>query len=216
MEKKRLHVIDGVRGWAAFSVLLFHILFEVFGAIKPALRSSLVYFIFNGHLAVTIFFILSGDALSTGYLKNRNLATIDALLVKRYFRLTMPIFLSCLTVYILMKAGLTFNIEAGIIIHREDWLVSVIQFQPNILELLYYAFYKVYDGHSSLISYNPFLWTMSVELIGSMLVFLFLYVSCYNPQGLRSVKVSGDEEPLCRVQKEEVIISAVLWRDCRV
>jgi len=30
MDKNRLHMIDGVRGWAAFSVLLFHIFCETF------------------------------------------------------------------------------------------------------------------------------------------------------------------------------------------
>lgn len=177
MEKNRLHVIDGVRGWAALSVLLFHIFYEVFGVLEPAFRSSFTHFLFNGGLAVTVFFILSGDALSTGYLKNQSLATIDSLLLKRYFRLTSPIFLSCLIVYLLMKTGLMFNVEAGDIVHRKDWLGSFIPFQPSIISLCRYSFYQVYDGHSKSISYNPFLWTMNIEFIGSMLVFLFLYVS---------------------------------------
>ncbi len=177
MDKNRLHMIDGVRGWAAFSVLLFHIFCETFSVLKPEFRSVFTHFIFNGPLAVTVFFVLSGDALSTGYLKKQKLSSIDSLLLKRYFRLTVPISLSCLIVYLLMKAGLMFNLEAAGIVHREDWLGSFIPFQPSIVSLLRYSFYQVYDGHSLANSYNPFLWTMSIEFIGSMLVFLFLYVS---------------------------------------
>ena len=184
MDKNRLHVIDGVRGWAAFSVLLFHVFCETFSMLKPEFRSVFTHFIFNGPLAIAVFFVLSGDALSTGYLKNQKLRTIDSLLLKRYFRLTIPIFMSCLIVYLLMEAGLMFNVEAAPIVHREGWLGSFIPFQPSIITLFRYSFYQVYDSFSNSasfsplsISYNPFLWTMSIEFIGSMLVFLFLYVS---------------------------------------
>lgn len=173
----RLQEIDGIRGWAALMVLLFHVIAETFGTIQPAFRSDFTYFIFNGGLAVAIFFVLSGDALSASYLRHRDPTCLDALLIKRYFRLTAPIFLSCLLVYFLMKAGATYNIEASKIVHREEWLGTFIAFEPNLVALLRYSFYQVYDGHKLAISYNPFLWTMSVELVGSMLVFLYLYVS---------------------------------------
>jgi len=140
-------------------------------------RSDFLYFLLNGGLAVTVFFILSGDALSSAFSKKTDFRLLDSLVIKRYFRLTVPIFLSCAIVYVLMRAGVNYSLAAAKIIHREDWLGSFILFEPDLVSLLRYSFYLVYAGHSNAVSYNPFLWTMSIELVGSLLVFLYLYVS---------------------------------------
>jgi len=175
--KNRLQEIDGIRGWAALVVLFFHLTNETFGNLVPMFRSDFLYFLLNGGLAVTVFFILSGDALSSSFSKKADFTLLDSLLVKRYFRLTIPILLSCSIVYVLMWAGANYSLAAAKIIHREDWLGSFILFEPNLVSLLHYSFYLVYAGHSNAVSYNPFLWTMSIELVGSLLVFLYLYVS---------------------------------------
>ncbi|SFB27108.1 Peptidoglycan/LPS O-acetylase OafA/YrhL, contains acyltransferase and SGNH-hydrolase domains [Collimonas sp. OK607] len=175
--KNRLHEIDGIRGWAALVVLFFHLMNETFGNLVPMFRSDFIYFLSNGGLAVTVFFILSGDALSSGFSKKADLTLLDSLLIKRYFRLTVPILLSCAIVYVLMLAGANYSVAAAKIVHREDWLGSFIPFEPSLISLLRYSFYLVYDGHSKIVSYNPFLWTMSIELVGSLLVFLYLYLS---------------------------------------
>src|SRR5262245_41931407 len=65
---ERVHEIDGVRGWAALSVLFFHLFWELFGGVVPAFRSSILRFWLDGPLAVYIFFVLSGDALSWPFL----------------------------------------------------------------------------------------------------------------------------------------------------
>jgi peptidoglycan/LPS O-acetylase OafA/YrhL len=73
-----------------------------------------------------------------------------------------------------MKAGLTFNHAASEIVNRPDWLGSFLPFEPSIKSLLEYSFVGVFSSQSN-ISYNAFLWTMSIELVGSMLVFFYLY-----------------------------------------
>jgi peptidoglycan/LPS O-acetylase OafA/YrhL len=176
MENRRVE-IDGIRGWAALSVLLFHLFVEFFGALVPEFRNPLSRIFLNGGLAVAIFFVLSGDALSIAYLKNNSYRSLDSILVKRYFRLTIPILLSCAIVYALMRAGLTYNLLAAPVVHREDWLGTAINFQPNFIEMLRYSLGRVYIGHNLSVSYNPFLWTMSVEMFGSLVVMLYLYVS---------------------------------------
>lgn len=158
-------------------MLFFHLTNETFGNLVPMFRSDFLYFLLNGGLAVTVFFILSGDALSYGFSKKADFTLLDSLLIKRYFRLTVPILFSCVAVYALMLAAANHNVAAAKIIHREDWLGSFILFEPNLSSLLRYSFYQVYDGHSKAVSYNPFLWTMSIELVGSLLVFLYLYLS---------------------------------------
>ena len=170
----RIEEADGIRGWAALIVIVFHLFWEVFGILIPQFRFWPTRFFLDGPLAVYVFFILSGDALSYRYILTGNANILTKSIIKRYFRLTMPIVASCFIVYLLMKFGFTWNSFAGKIVHREDWLGKFIQFPPYFGGLIRYAFIDVYIHHTLENSYNPFLWTMSIEMIGSLLVFSYL------------------------------------------
>ncbi|MFW9616477.1 acyltransferase family protein [Aquabacterium sp.] len=176
MTTTRVSYIDGLRGWAALSVMLFHVFWETFGAKFPEFRSHALAFFLNGHVAVFVFFILSGDALSHPFIQSGNIANIQKSAGYRYFRLTIPIILSCLITYILMKLGWTLNHQAAPIVDRPDWLGAFLPFEANFGDLIKYTTYAVYTNHSNGNSYNPFLWTMGIEMIGSLLVFAYLLV----------------------------------------
>lgn len=171
--------LDGIRGWASFSVLIFHLVFVVFGDRFLDWRDhAWVFAPFNGPLAVFVFFILSGDALSIGYLRTGERRVIDFLLLRRYFRLMIPVALSTTLVFIAMETHLNFNAQAGQIVRLYDWLSVVIAFEPSWAEFLHYVLLDVFApplGRS--VVYNPMLWTMPIELAGSLLVFAFWYLS---------------------------------------
>jgi peptidoglycan/LPS O-acetylase OafA/YrhL len=171
----RLHEIDGIRGWAALSVLLYHAYIEMFLHVWPEMNGFMPRFIVHGPLAVSVFFVLSGDALSSAYFMGGQ-KTLDAMVVKRYFRLTLPILTSCFIVWLILNADLAFNVQAGKLLHHESWLGDCVNFKPTVMSFLHYVSYGVYLSPDKSKSYNPFLWTMSVELMGSMLVFLYLYI----------------------------------------
>lgn len=174
--KNRIHEIDGIRGWAALIVLMFHMTWEVFGKIFPEYRPIPVRFFLDGPFAVYVFFVLSGDALSNGYLRSGGSGrTLAKLVLKRYLRLAGPIFLSCLLVYALMKAGLARQDEASRIIQRDDWLGTFLPFDANFAHMVRYAFMQVFTDHQLHNSYNPFLWPMSTELYCSFFVFGLLF-----------------------------------------
>lgn len=174
-DKGRLHALDGIRGYAALSVVLFHIFYEMFGVIHPEFRSPYLYFLMNGKLAVAVFFVLSGQALSVQFLKRRDYEVLDRMVVKRYLRLAIPSLASCFIIYCILKLGLNYNKEAGAILGREEWLGSAFDFTPSVLHLLHDVFIDVFVTKSE---YNGFLWTMKYELIGSFAVFAALY--CYK------------------------------------
>jgi len=180
--------IDGIRGWAAFSVLLYHSFHEMLTRMVPWINSSWLAPFFQGRLAVCIFFVLSGDALSTNYLARRaaSAMTIDRLLVRRYTRLTIPILMSCVLVFAIRLAHADWHAQASAIIDRPDWLGELIPFQFSVMGLLRYSLLGVYTSHTKGTSYNPFLWTMSIEMIGSMMVFL----TCYLWPRLRDTKLT--------------------------
>lgn len=171
----RLHEIDGIRGWAALSVLLYHMYIELFMKILPEANGLLPRFFIHGPLSVSIFFVLSGDALSSAYF-SAGKSALDSMMVKRYLRLTVPILFSCAVVWLLLNLDLVRNREASIILNQEEWLGACLNFKPTLQSMIHYAVYGVYTNHTNTTSYNPFLWTMSVELLGSMLVFLYLYI----------------------------------------
>jgi peptidoglycan/LPS O-acetylase OafA/YrhL len=169
----RVLYLDGVRGWAAFSVLLFHVLWETFGVLQPSLRHSLLSLVFNGPLAVSVFFVLSGDALLVPYLAKGKLDVIRVTAFRRYSRLTVPICMACTLTFVAMKLGWALHVDAAKVVHREDWLGGFLHFAPSLPELIRYVTYGVYFEHNSERSYLPFLWTMSIEMAGSMMVFVF-------------------------------------------
>lgn len=168
--------LDGLRGWAALAVVLYHVFVQMLGGVVPEILSPLSYALLNGQYAVFIFFILSGDALSSQFFRHNDPRAIDRLAVKRYLRLTIPIFLSCFGVWVILTLGLDHHREASIVLRNEEWLGLMLQVDTSIYRLLKYVLYGVYAAHTPEHSYNPFLWTMSYELIGSFIVFLFCYV----------------------------------------
>lgn len=172
--------MDGLRGWAALSVILSHLLFGVFGNLHPVLLAPSVKPFFEpflgGTLDVALFFVLSGDALSMGYWARRSREGVVRAAVKRYFRLGVPIFASCLIAFVLLRAGLIFNGPAAEILNQQNWLGTFVQRPFSTFDLLEYSAFGVYFHHTATASLNPFLWPMQIELLGSLMVFFYLFI----------------------------------------
>jgi peptidoglycan/LPS O-acetylase OafA/YrhL len=170
----RFTELDGIRGWASLSVLFYHVFWEIFGVAIPDFRNIFTATLFNGTLSVTVFFVLSGEALSIGFWERKDARFVQKMALKRYPRLTIPIFFSCLLVYVLMISHLTYSNEAAEIVNRRDWLGSFLNFSPNLIGLIKHSMLEVYLHHKPSLSYNAFLWTMKVEMIGSIVIFILL------------------------------------------
>jgi peptidoglycan/LPS O-acetylase OafA/YrhL len=174
----RFPELDGIRGFAAFAVLVFHFGPEAFGNVLPMLRNPWLMPWINGHRAVQIFFVLSGDALASACMRPDRGRALAQLSVRRYVRLTVPIGLSALIIYGLMRAGLTFHRDAAVLV-QSDWLWGFLNFEPSATGLYTYVLRDVYTGFAAPQPYNAFLWTMAVELLGSYFVFLLCFALPY-------------------------------------
>ncbi|MGH8252470.1 MAG: acyltransferase family protein [Steroidobacteraceae bacterium] len=168
--------IDGIRGWAALSVLLFHVLVEMLGKLVPAFRIGWLSPFLDGYVDVCVFFVLSGDALSASFFQSGKTSGLDRLALHRYFRLTIPISMACLLVWLLMRTGLDHHSEAAVALQRPDWLGTFLHVDPTLGSLIRFSLIGVYVHQVISTSYNPFLWTMPIELVGSMLTFLVCYL----------------------------------------
>lgn len=176
--------LDGIRGWAAVVVLVFHAFLEMLRTAVPQVASPLLAPLFAGDLAVGVFFVLSGDALSAGFFAGGGARVVDRLLVRRYFRLTIPIVLSCALTYLIIVSGVDYHQQANEVLHRPDWLGRFLHFEPTLGGLMRYSLRDVYLAHTTGGSYNPFLWTMSMELLGSIYVcgICYLWPRLAHPQ----------------------------------
>jgi peptidoglycan/LPS O-acetylase OafA/YrhL len=167
--------LDGIRGWAALSVVFSHMR----GIVAP--HTTFTVFLWDGQLAVYIFFVLSGYVLSAGYLHNGRTSILVELAIRRYPRLTIPVAASCLLAFVMMKMGWMHNAEAGALADSK-WLASFYAFPPSLSSVTKFSLWDVYFDPSTP-SYNAVLWTMQYELAGSILLLAMLWI--FRPRKAR-------------------------------
>ncbi len=177
--RQRHFEIDGLRGWACVSVMFSHLFFGVFINVEPRFipldwRFLMEPFL-GGTLAVAVFFVLSGDVLSSGYWLNPSRLELARHAVKRYARLTIPVVAASAIVFFLIETGLTFNHEAAPVLRVENWLGIFLTGDFSFLEMLWFSCVNVYFVGPTERALLPFLWTMRIEMLGSLLVLVYLF-----------------------------------------
>jgi peptidoglycan/LPS O-acetylase OafA/YrhL len=175
MPTLRLSELDAVRGWAALSVVVFHVFWETFGVVEPSFRNPVTAPFINGDADVAIFFVLSGDVLVYGFLATGNPVGIQRTAIKRYLRLTLPITAASALVWALVHLKLSWWDQASVLVHRGSWFSVLPRNHMTLGDLLYYSFRDVYSPHPSH-EFISFLWTMRIELFGSAAVILYAFV----------------------------------------
>lgn len=168
--------LDGLRGVAAFVVLIYHLIYFFFTTLIDSdptdfwtrmVASSPLAGLYNGRFSVWIFFVLSGFVLSVGMSRSRQ--SLAALLPKRYVRLTLPILATSFIAFLLIRLDLTWNravaeVAPGI----ADYYPA--GFHPSLWDLIADSLFRTYLTGQSI--FNGVLWSMKVEIFGSLLVFL--------------------------------------------
>jgi peptidoglycan/LPS O-acetylase OafA/YrhL len=182
MKGEKINYLDGLRGVAAFAVVIAHY-FQVFVPAMFENRDDISHFVFdrilpmmplnvlyNGNFAVCLFFVLSGYVLSIRFFRSRDRGIVVASMIKRYFRLAVPAFVSVLLAYAVMKLGLSYYDEVQTITlatMQDPYAVT-----PSLDTLLWQTLYRTFFAYG--MEYNPVLWTMTYELLGSFLIFTVL------------------------------------------
>ena len=170
-EQHRFAALDGLRGWAALSVVIYHCLWQTFGVRFPELHNFITALLGNGIMAVAVFLTISGYVLTRKRWRNPANPPLYVTAIRRYIRLTIPIVAACLLVFVLMSLDLTPTRAAHRITEIKAWYDSFLRFEPNPLDALSFAVLWTYVWFIGQ-HYNPFLWTMIVELWGSYVLFV--------------------------------------------
>lgn len=190
-EALRVTEIDSLRGLAALNVVFAHFVAAFLPTLLLGNYPGITSFpqdyswlhvlqwpglnvIYNGHFAVMIFFVISGYVLSEKRNADNFRERLRSRLWARFFRLTPLVTVTVTFSYILSYYGLYFNANVTALNSELEWIG---QFIPPIsfAEFIRIALYKgVVLGDGSL---NPPLWTISIELYGSLLIIGFLIVA---------------------------------------
>lgn len=184
---RKILYLDGLRGLAAYQVVFHHFILAFYPALfwAPGVRTHLpdgveafisgspINIFYNGNFAVCIFFVLSGYVLSHKFFLHRDPAVLPESAAKRYIRLAAPVAFSVLCAYVFMRLSLFFNQQAAVPA-GSDWLAGFWTFRPDFGNALHLAFIGTFFSKLSYLDYNPTLWTIGYEFMGSLLVFAFL------------------------------------------
>lgn len=171
----RISSLDGLRGSAALVVVFFH----SFAALSPQLEPGLgidplplidnpFAFLWNGLFAVSIFFVMSGFVIAASAPGRPWLLPLTIIL--RYLRLAIPAGFSCVFAMGLLLL-LPDALDAFRALSPSNWLqYSYSHVEPAPIGAFKEGAISIFVTGSSL--YNNVLWTMKVELIGSVAVYL--------------------------------------------
>ena len=183
--KKQIY-LEAIRGLAAVLVVFHHYFCafypaSVFGSDCKAhapweklFTTTPLGIVLAGLSAVCLFFILSGYVLSLPYFgdSSRDTNHLLAALVKRPFRLAGIVIASEVVAFFLLRTCGFYNLEVCKVSYSIPWFATdgapiAVSFKRFVLDLATHPFAKgtFYD--------NP-LWTIAIELNGSILIFIFL------------------------------------------
>ncbi|WP_300357579.1 acyltransferase [Fluviicola sp.] len=188
-----LGFLDGVRGVAMIIVVFHHFGLAFFpainymnpdqvnlgnGGIELLIAKTPLNIFFNGGFAVSIFFVLSGFVLSYKFHRSGNHKLLREYAAKRYFRLLIPVGVSVILCYILHEAGLFTHKELGDMTKSKNWLDCLFRDMSTVADMIKNLFVDVFLNRDD--RYNPVLWTMTIEFLGSLLLFSFLTLAGNN------------------------------------
>ncbi|KAH8882156.1 hypothetical protein GQ53DRAFT_666400 [Thozetella sp. PMI_491] len=183
--------LDGLRGWAAFIVCFVHLSVYTHSHIEscyayevkpedteikfsPASWFLIRYFFSGGHLAVMVFFTISGYVLTRRQIqllhegrRDDFLEAVNSSMIRRAVRLFFPVVCSTFTfamIWHIFGIYVPFPpIQDNIFLEIWHWMGETLQF-----------FYFFRNGFL-FTNYNGHTWTIPVELRGSMFVFVWLF-----------------------------------------
>ena len=136
---KHLDWVDGLKGISAIIVVLQHTFVTIFGlSVFTDFRLPIVHNLWDGNFAVSVFIILSTILTCHGIEKHRThlVERYKYIVLKRYFRLVVPVGVIIIAMYLLNLAGLFYAEEFGAKTNNE-WLMhsteTLIHVPGNIL-----------------------------------------------------------------------------------
>jgi peptidoglycan/LPS O-acetylase OafA/YrhL len=195
-KKIRFHYLDGVRGVAAFLVIFYHFRNAFFDKTENSsgfvfLWQQLDLFFLKAEFSVQLFFVLSGFVLAYNSFYRENF--LKKQWIKRYYRLVMPVFISSLIYFFLIKSG-ALGFDALSKIHTNSWIEMHWQMEftlPQFFIRFFYSFLLFFDWQF-IWNINSSLWTIPVELFWSYILFAhFAVMKFIKKKWMKNIFLAG-------------------------
>lgn len=176
----KINSAESLRGLACMAVVFSHLsltffpFLHNFGKLSTSgnqiidwFHHSPFGFLFSGTSAVFVFFVLSGYVLSYAILNKDNIPLkVKSMILKRYPRLAIPAGISCAIAFMIISIEIDATQPIGGFMKRYG------ETDATLLHALYEGFIGSFlFGYTNT---NWVLWTMQIELIGSIILFLLL------------------------------------------
>lgn len=183
----KLNAAESIRGLACVAVVLSHLSLSFYPylhhfSLKDHVHSTWDYavhhspfaFIYSGTAAVFVFFVLSGYVLSYVVVRHPDRPKkILEMAVKRYPRLAIPAFVSCLIIWLVFFLT---DVDSHLV---SGWLQAYAQENITLRQAAYEGSIGAFLFAQS--ATNWVLWTMQIEFLGSLLLFVLLLIYHYKP-----------------------------------
>jgi peptidoglycan/LPS O-acetylase OafA/YrhL len=179
-KQHKLLYLESLRGIAAVVVVLAHFAEAFFprairdvaapahNVFEPWFYGTPLGIVLAGDFAVCLFFVMSAFVLVRPFFITRRPELLTSAAYRRYARLMPPVALSVVAAYLLLRTGLFTNLtQVGAT--GSQWLAGLWNMPASIPAALYQALVGAFT--KSVASYNPLLWTMTTEFLGSMMIF---------------------------------------------
>lgn len=176
MSGMRFSELDGLRGVCALSVCVFHFFCMLQPSLahnmaqdpSPLLLLPIIPAFWNGHLAVWIFFVMSGFVVAASASRRRRWLPVSIL--ARYVRFAIPMTASVCFAWALLTLDPTAATELAAI-RPAKWLRYTFQEPiPGFLDAVQDGLVGAFASGSS--GFNNVLWTMRIEFVGSCVILL--------------------------------------------
>lgn len=186
MNKGRIEWLDGLKGFACLCVFAHHFLLAFYPEtywgsaareqlLPTGLAQNFAMAVFNGNYLVALFCTISGIVISVSVMGLKEKERVSNIIVKRYFRLALPVFAFSSVIFVMMKLGVFSNSEVGAITGN-DWFAS---FYPaadlKIKDLFETSFILVLFGGNS--AFCGVFWMLKTVFLGSFLSILLSMLS---------------------------------------
>lgn len=182
----KFNAAESIRGLACLAVVFSHLSLSFYPYLHHFIpqdqpHGSWDYFIhhspfafwYSGTAAVFVFFVLSGYVLSFAILKHQNVPKkVFEMTLKRYPRLAIPAFFSCMLAWLVLNY-VTVNSDAV-----NGWLQGYATQNVTFKQAIYEGSIGAFLFADS--NTNWVLWTMQLELFGSLLLFVLLLLRHYQ------------------------------------
>ncbi|KAL9087665.1 MAG: hypothetical protein Q9165_006589 [Trypethelium subeluteriae] len=219
---ERLHPsshLDGIRGLAAFFVFLCHLSYNCFiitygfglgdeGDNYHLLQLPIIRLFYSGPPMVSLFFVISGYALSLKPLKQMRghqwdglMQTMSSSIFRRGLRLYLPTTISTFLILLMIRAGLyeatrPFAQDHDMLrnvleLHPSRYLTFTEQFWDWIWTIHNFIFVWSWDVYAGSTFYDVHLWTIPTEFRSSMFLFACLVGCARCKSYLRLAILSG-------------------------